>query len=154
MVKVIIALSTFCLTYQKSLKDVYTSKFLIFLKPLRLSKYQCGFRIGHGAQHCLTALLEKWQESIDRELEFGILLTDLSRAFDCLPHNLFVAKLLAYGFDDKALRFIYDYLRHRKQRTKIADSYSSWQEILYGIRQGSILGPLLFNADCVTFLLP
>ena len=91
-----------------------------------LSKYQCGFRKGHGAQHCLIALLEKWRESIDRGLEFGILLTDLSKAFDCLPHNLFVAKLIVFGLDDKALHFIYDYLRHRKQRTKIADSYSSW----------------------------
>ena len=63
----------------------------------------------------------KWQESTDRRLEFGILLTDLSKAFDCLPHDLLVAKLSAYGLDDKALSFIFDYLRHHKQRTKIAD---------------------------------
>ena len=90
-----------------------------------LSKYQCGFRKGNGAQHCLIALHKKWWESIDRGLEFGILLTDLSKAFDCLPHDLFIAKLFAYGFDDKALRFIYDYLRHSKERTRIGDSYSS-----------------------------
>ena len=71
-----------------------------------LSKYQCGFRKGHGAQHYLIALLEKWRESVDRGLEFGILLTDLSKAFDRLPHDLFIAKLFAYGFDHKALRFI------------------------------------------------
>ena len=89
-----------------------------------LSKYQCGFRKGHSAQHCLIALLEKWRESIDRGSEFGILLTDLSKAFDCLPHDLFVAKLSAYGFDNKALRFTYDYLKNRKQRTKISGLYS------------------------------
>ena len=79
-----------------------------------LSKCQCGSRKGHGVQHCLIALLEKWRESIDRGLEFGILLTDLFKAFDCLSHDVFIAKLFAYGFDDKALRFIYDYLRYSK----------------------------------------
>ena len=63
---------------------------------------------------CLIALLEKWRESMDRRLKFGILLTDLSKTFDCLPHDLFVSKPFTYGFDD--------YLRHRKQRTKVADS--------------------------------
>ena len=65
----------------------------------------------------MITLLENWQESIARGLEFGILLTELSKAFDCLPHDLFIAKLFAYGIVDKALHFIYDYLRHRKQRT-------------------------------------
>ena len=48
---------------------------------------------------------------------------------------------------------IYDYLRHHKQRTRIGDSHSSWQEILYDVPEGSILGPLLFNADlCDLFI--
>ena len=85
-----------------------------------LSKYQCGFRSEHGAQHCLIALLEKWRISVDKGLEFGALATDLSKAFDCLPHSLLLAKSSAYGFDMKALRFINDYLRDRKQRTKIS----------------------------------
>ena len=53
----------------------------------------------------------------------------------------------SYGFDSKALHFTYDYLENRKQRTKISEVYSCWQEILYGVPQGSILGPLLFNID-------
>ena len=62
---------------------------------------------------------------------FGALLTDLSKAFDCLSHNLLIAKLNAYGFNNKAVRFVYDYLTSRKQITKISNTYRSWQEILY-----------------------
>ena len=76
---------------------------------------------------------------------FGALLTDLSKAFDCIPHDLIIAKLEAYGFQIESLRLIYDYLSNRKQRVKINESYSSWSDIEYGVPQGSILGPLLFN---------
>ena len=62
-----------------------------------------------------------------------------------MSHELLIAKLEAYGFDEKSLKLIYNYLSNRKQRVKINDSYRSWREILYGVPQGSILGPLLFN---------
>ena len=91
--------------------------------------------------------------SVDQGHVFGALLTDLSKAFDCLPHNLLIAKLNAYGFDNNAVRFVYDYLISRKQRTKISDTHSSWQEILSEVPQGSILGLLLFTTDtCDLFL--
>ena len=119
-----------------------------------LSKHQWGFRKSHSAQHSLIVLLEKWKERADQGHVFGVLLTDLSKAFDYLPHNLLIAKLNAYGFDNKAVRFVYDYLTSLKQRTKISDTYSSWQEILSGVPQGSILGPLLFNnAICDLFFI-
>ena len=76
----------------------------------------------------------------------GALLTDLSKAFGRIDHELLIAKLHAYGFDTDALKFIYSYLKGRKQRTKINSSNSSFAEILFGVPQGSILGPLLFNA--------
>ena len=112
-----------------------------------LSKHQCGFTKSHSAQYSLIVLLKKWKESVDQGHVFGVLLTDLSKDFDCLPHNLLIAKLNTYGFDNKAVRCVYDYLTSRKQRTKISDTYSPWQEILSGIPQVSILGPLLFNID-------
>ena len=76
---------------------------------------------------------------------FGKLLTDLSKAFDCFSHDLLIAKLNAYGFSIAALRLVQNYLSNRKQRTKINSDFSSWEEILFGVPQGSILGPLLFN---------
>ena len=69
----------------------------------------------------------------------------MSKAFDSLDHELFIAKLNAYGFSLTALKLIHNYLSNRKQRTKINSTYSSLLEIIFGVPQGSILGPLLFN---------
>ena len=63
-----------------------------------LSKYQCAFRKRYSAQHCPLSMLEKWKSAIDNKKMFGALLTDLSKAFDCLSHDLLIAKLNAYGF--------------------------------------------------------
>ena len=72
-------------------------------------------------------------------------MTDLSKAFDCLPHDLIIGKLKAYRFDKPPLQFLQSYLSDRQQRTKIGNTYSSWKDISLGLPQGSILGPLLFN---------
>ena len=109
------------------------------------SKHQCGFRKGFSTQQCLLATLEKWKRSVDNCKMFGALLTDLSKAFDCLDHELLIAKLNAYGFSLTALKLVHNYLSNRKQRTKINSTYSSLLEIIFGVRQESILGPLLFN---------
>ena len=88
-------------------------------------------------------MLEKLKIALDKGLTTGILLTDLTKAFDCISHDLLIAKLNAYGFSTKSLGLIYDYISHRKQRTNVNESYSSWHEIFYGVPQGSVLG--LFN---------
>ena len=62
---------------------------------------------------------EKWKKSADNGKAFGALLTNLSKAFDCLDHELLIAKLNAYGFNLSSLKLIHDYLSNRTQRTKI-----------------------------------
>ena len=80
-----------------------------------LSKYQCGFRKGYSTQHRLLFMLEKWKRAVDNGKVFGILLMDLSKAFDCLSHELLLLKLHAYDFSISVLRLIYSYLTKRKQ---------------------------------------
>ena len=109
------------------------------------SKYQCGFQKGYSAQHCLLVMIEKWKKVVDNGGAFDALLTDLSKAFDCIPHDLIIAKLEAYGFQIDALRLVHDYLSNRKQRVKLNETFSSWRNIEYGVPQGSILRSLLFN---------
>ena len=71
-----------------------------------LSKRQCGFRKGYNAQHCLLAMIEKWKKAVDNGNVFRALLTDISKAFDCLPHDLIIAKLNSYGFNSTALNLL------------------------------------------------
>ena len=69
---------------------------------------------------------------------------DLSKAYDCLPHDL-VAKFEAYGIDKTGLNLFHNYWSNRKQQTKISSSYSHCYDIVRGVPQGSTLGSLLFN---------
>ena len=57
-------------------------------------------------------------------------MTDLSKAFDCIPHDLLIAKLEAYGFDNYTIRYVYSYLKNRKQCVKINNTYSDLLDII------------------------
>ena len=75
-----------------------------------LSKYQCGFCQDYNTQHCLLVMVKKWKEALDKGGLGSPLLTDLSKAFDCIKHDLLIAKLAAHRFDPHSLSFIFSYL--------------------------------------------
>ena len=71
-----------------------------------LSSHLCGFRKGYNTQHVLMRLKDNLNKSLDRKEKVGLLLMDLSKAIDCIPHELLIAKLNAYGFNKTFLKLI------------------------------------------------
>ena len=90
-------------------------------------------------------MIETWRKCLDENKIVGATLMDLSKAFNCLPHDLLVAKLEAYGLDTKTLKLMLSYLSGRKQCVKIWNSFSLLNSILFDIPHGSILEPIVFN---------
>ena len=86
----------------------------------------------------MITLFEKRKKSVGNSSVVGTLLTDLSKAFDCPPHELLFAKPDASGFSKSSLKLIHRYLSNRKQRVKINEKYSSWSELLFVVPQGAI----------------
>ena len=133
------ALNVFSKIYEKILKNQ-----LIPYLDETLSLFIPAYRKSYGTQHVLI-MVEEWRIKLDNDYIVGAILMDLSKAFDCIPHDLLIAKLHAYGLDENALVFIYSYMKRRKQSLRINNTYSSFQTILSGVPQGSVLGPILFN---------
>ena len=98
-------------------------------------------------------MLEKFKESRDKGEEFGGFFTDLPNAFDCVDHNLLMTRLSWYGVTPISLKLIFSYLSNRTQGVRINNSHSRKIEIKYGVSQGSVLGPLLFNIDLIDLFL-
>ena len=114
-----------------------------------------AYRKKYSSNHVLIRLLESWKKCLDEGKFVGAVLMDLSKAFDCVPHDLLIAKMHAYGFDFHTLTFFYSYLKNRKQSVKINNTLSTFMTLVSGVPQGTILGPILFNLftnDLIDFI--
>ena len=96
-----------------------------------LNSILCGFRKAHNIQHPLFKLLHSWQRELDSGGFVGTILMDLSKAYDCISHELLIAKLECCGLDKISLKLILNYLSNHMQRTKIGSSFSSWFDIYW-----------------------
>ena len=110
-----------------------------------LSQFLSAYRKHFSTQHVLLRIIENWKLHLDNNKIVGAILMDLSKAFDCLPHELIIAKLAAYGLGKGALLVIFSYLKNRKQSVKVKGIQSLLKLILSDVPQGSLLGPILFN---------
>ena len=90
-------------------------------------------------------MLEDFKETLDKDNSVSAIFKDLSKAFDILNHDLFIAKLEAYCFSAKSLSYIHSYLNKRLQKRNVNCNFSRRKEIFSGVPQGSILGLFLFN---------
>ena len=90
-------------------------------------------------------MLEKWKNTLNKSKHVGGVFIDLSKAFETINHDLLIAKLEAYGFFNNALLLVLSHLKNKSQRVSINGTFSTWKEIITGVPQGSIPGPLLFN---------
>jgi hypothetical protein len=107
-------------------------------------KGQHGFVPGKS---CTTNLLETVDiitDAINKGYWVILVLLDFAKAFDSVPHDELIEKAKAYGFDEKLLRWLANFLRNRRQRVVMGEAVTEWLDVLSGVPQGSVLGPLLF----------
>ena len=110
-----------------------------------MSQFLSAYRKNVSRQNVLLRLTEQWRSYLDNNKVIGAVLMDLSKALECLPHDLLCAKHEAYALDRHTLKLIYSYLANRKEAVKMKGIVGILKLIISGVPQGSILGPILFN---------
>ena len=110
-----------------------------------LSAKFSGFCKNYKLQYCLTYMLEKRKNTLNNKKHGGLVVMNLSKAFDAINYDLLIAKLEAYRFFDNTLLLLLSYLKNRSQRVKINSSFITWERFLAGVPQWPFLRPRLFN---------
>ena len=132
-------------TFSKIYESVIKNQLISVLNNI-FSPFLAAYQESYSTQHVLIGLLEEWRENLDNNYTVGGVLMDLSKAFDCIPRDLLIAKLSAYGLNGNSLKYIHTYLKNRKQCLRVNNVGSDFKDIISGVPQGSIVGPMLFNA--------
>lgn len=133
-------------SFSKFFEKALHNRIMDFLDKFNiLNPNQFGFRKNHSTSLALTHLINKVTSAVDESKITGGVFLDLSKAFDTLDHNLLIHKLDYYGISGVALNWIRSYLENRQQFVQYNGRQSVKQNIVCGIPQGSILGPLLFS---------
>ncbi|MCG8032729.1 MAG: hypothetical protein JAY75_14385 [Candidatus Thiodiazotropha taylori] len=132
-------------TLSKIIEKWIQKKLMTFLdKHSLLHKHQSGFRAGHSTESALIRMTDEWLKAINDGKLIGSVMIDFRKAFDLVDHELLLKKLQIYKVNDVCLSWFRSYLCNRKQQVIINGKSSSNNEVLCGVPQGSILGPLLF----------
>src|SRR5699024_1005347 len=110
-----------------------------------LAPQQFGFRKSCSTASAINSFVENIIESFEQREFYGRVALDLSKAFDCVPHNILLRKLYLYNFHPSSVRLVMSYLQDRQQQVSIGSALSDATKITHGVPQGSILGPVLFS---------
>lgn len=125
-------------------KIIYDRLYSFFTSENILNDNQFGYRKGYSTSHALNYSTEQILNKINKKKHVLGIFIDLSKAFDTLDHTILLHKLEHYGVRGKTLEFLTSYLTDRHQYVHIFDEKSEKLSIIYGVPQGSVLGPLLF----------
>ena len=109
-----------------------------------ISKQQHGFVRKRSCQTNLLESMEDWTRTLDEGNGLDLIFLDLQKAFDTVPHKRLAVKLRAYGLKGNVLDWVEDFLHGRQQIVRVGNSMSDQTEIMSGVPQGSVLGPVLF----------